>query len=116
MELPDEAITFNYQGLLAPSNEEWTAAAELRAKHFINPSRFKELHPRLLQCRGQIAAERELRNPPAEQQPLEPGFINLPQELLDSYRRKQDASELGRCIALAKRLREDSDRVVFLGA
>src|SRR4051794_20611671 len=115
MELPDEAIAFNYQGLITPPQEEWTAAAELRARNFIALPRFKELSQRLLQCRSQVAAERELRNPPPEQMPLEPGFINLPQELLDGYRRKQDASELGKCIALAARLREDADRVVFLG-
>src|SRR5688572_24388574 len=55
MELPDEAITYNYQGLLAPCNEEWTAAAELRAGNFVSPARLKELHPRLLQCRSQVA-------------------------------------------------------------
>src|SRR5262245_59009133 len=116
MELPDESVSYQFQGLLAPSNEEWTAAAELRAGHFVSASRFKELHQRLLQARGQIAAERELRATSPEQGPLEPGFINLPQELLDNFRRKQEASELGRCIALAKHLREQSDRVVFLGA
>lgn len=115
MELPDEAITYNYQNLLVPGVEEWTAGAELRARHFIQPTRFKELHQRLMQCRSQVAAERELRNPSAEHLPLEPGFINLPMDLLDGYRRKQDASDLGRVITLANRLREESDRVVFLG-
>jgi glucose-6-phosphate isomerase len=115
MELPDEAIAYNYQGSLAPAGEEWTAAAELRAAHFISPSRFKDLFPRLLQCRSQVAADRELRNVPSDYLPLEPGFINLPQDLLDSYRRKQDQSELGRTLALAAHLREQSDRVVFLG-
>jgi glucose-6-phosphate isomerase len=116
MELPDEAITFDPRGLLAPAAEEWTAAAELRARHFIPPSRYKELYPRLMQVRGLVAADRELKNPPPELLPLEAGFINLPQELLDGYRRKQDASELGKVIALANRLKEESDRVVFLGA
>jgi glucose-6-phosphate isomerase len=116
MELPDEAITYSTTGLMAPAAEEWTAAAELRARNFVSPARFKELHQRLLQCRGQVAADREMRNPPADYLPLEPGFINLPQDLLDNFRRKQDASDLGRCIALATRLREESDRVVLLGA
>src|SRR5262245_47320718 len=111
MELPDEAITYNYQGLLAPVGEEWTAAAELRARHFVAPGRFRELQQRLMQCRGQVAADRELRNPPPDVLPLEPGFINLPQELLDGYRRKQDASELGKVLTLAARLREQADRV-----
>src|SRR5262245_18002060 len=116
MQLPDEAITYNYNGLLAPAVEDWTAAAEARAHNFLSPTRFKDLHQRLLQCRSQIAADREMRNPPAESLPLEAGFINLPQDLLDSFRRKQDASELGRCMALAARLRDDTDRIVFLGA
>jgi glucose-6-phosphate isomerase len=115
MELPDEAIGYNYQGLVAPAIEEWTAQAELRAKHFVSPSRFKELHQRLMQCRSQVAADRELRNAGPEMLPLEPGFINLPQELLDGYRRKQDSSDLGRCLNLANRLREEADRIVFLG-
>ncbi|MFO0843389.1 MAG: hypothetical protein U0797_13480 [Gemmataceae bacterium] len=116
MELPDESISYNFQGLMAPANEEWTAAAELRARNFVSPARFKELHQRLLLCRGQVAADRELRNPAPEYLPLDAGFINLPQDLLDGFRRKQDKSELGRCIALANRLREESDRVVVLGA
>jgi glucose-6-phosphate isomerase len=115
MELPDEAISYNYQGLLVPGGEEWTTAAELRARHFIAPSRFRELQQRLLQCRGQVAADREMRAVPAEMLPLDAGFIDLPQQMLDSYRRKQDASELGRVINLAGRLREEADRVVFLG-
>ncbi len=115
MELPDEAITCHFQGLLVPASEEWTAAAEVRARHFVGPAQFKELHHRLNQCRSQVAAERELRVPPPESLPLEPGFINLPQEMLDGYRRKQDSSDLGRTLALADHLREESDRVVILG-
>ena len=101
MELPDEAITCNFQGLLVPATEEWTAVAEARAENFVSPVRFKDLHQRLNQCRSQIAAEREIRNPPPEAMPLEPGFINLPQEMLDGYRRKQDSSDVGRTLALA---------------
>ncbi len=115
MELPDESLSYNLQGLLAPPAAEWTPAAELRARHFLQPARFKELYPRLMQCRSQVAAEREMLNPPADLLPLEPGFINLPQDLLDNYRRKQDSSELGKVLALAGRLRDESDRVVFLG-
>jgi glucose-6-phosphate isomerase len=116
MELPDEAIAYNYHGLMVPPIEEWSAAGEARARHFVSPAQFKELQPRLLQCRSQVIADRELRNVPPESLPLEPGFINLPQDLLDGYRRKQDASDLGRTLALADHLRDESDRVVFLGA
>src|SRR6202000_2658615 len=66
MELPDEAISYDYRGLLSAPAEEWTAAAQLRASHFLNPARFKELHQRLLLCRSQVAADREMRNAPAE--------------------------------------------------
>jgi glucose-6-phosphate isomerase len=95
--------------------EDWSAAAELRARHFLAPGRLKELMPRLLQCRSQVAAEREMRNVPPEMQPLEAGFIDLPQATLDNYRRKGESSDLGRVLNLATRLREQVDRVVFLG-
>ncbi|MBY0230947.1 MAG: glucose-6-phosphate isomerase [Gemmataceae bacterium] len=116
MQLPDESVTYDYTGLLQSPADEWGAAAELRARHLLHPSRFKDIHQRLMQCRGQVAADREMRNPPPESLPLEPGFINLPQEMLDDFRRKQDQSAVGRIQALAQRLRDEADRVVFLGA
>ncbi len=115
VELPDEAVTYSCQGALAPAGEEWTAAAELRAKHFIQPTRLKDLGQRLNQCRSQVAAEREMRNVPPEMMPLEAGFIDLPQASLDQLRRKQDASDLGRVLALARRLRDNADWLVVLG-
>ena len=39
MQLPDEAIEYNYQGLLVPHLEEWTGVAELRNKNLLQPSR-----------------------------------------------------------------------------
>jgi glucose-6-phosphate isomerase len=115
MELPDEAILYNYQGLLAPVGEEWTPAAELRTRHFLAPGRLKDLSQRLMQVRGLVAAEREMRNPPPEMTPLDSGFIDLPQVLLDGYRRKGDASDLGRVLTVASRLRDEADRIVLLG-
>lgn len=115
VELPDEAISYNYQSLLVPAREDWTPAAELRTRHYLAPSRLKDLMPRILQCRSQVAAEREVRNAPPEAQPLEPGFIDLPQATLDQHRRKGDASELGRVLTVANHLRDQADRVVFLG-
>jgi glucose-6-phosphate isomerase len=115
MQLPDEAITYNYQALLAPGGEEWSAAAELRAGHFLAPGRLKDLAPRLVQCRSQVVADREARNVAPEMQPVEAGFIDLPQNTLDNFRRRGEASDLGRVLALANRLREQTDRVVLLG-
>jgi glucose-6-phosphate isomerase len=209
VELPDEAIVYQYQSLLAPVGEEWSAAAELRAHHFLAPSRLKELLPRLMQCRSQVAAERDIRtappDPPSTLLPRagddlrltstskqgtllrpsysgddlrptstskqgaflrpsfggddfrststskqgsllrsaggvedsrllstsKPGtllrptcgpdgggdaaFIDLPQIMLDNYRRKGETSDLGRVLSLAARLCGQADRVVFLG-
>jgi glucose-6-phosphate isomerase len=116
MELPDEAISYNYQGLLVPAIEEWSAAAELRTRHFLAPGKLKDLMPRLLQVRSLVAAEREMRDPPPEMQPVEAGFIDLPQAQLDQYRRKGAVSELGRTLTLAGHLKDEADRVVILGA
>lgn len=115
MQLPDEAILYQYQGLLVAPLEEWTPAAELRDKHFLHPGELRDLLPRLLQVRSQVAAERELRNVPPEMQPLDSGFIDLPQKMLDQFRRQGDASVLGRVLSEATRLREQVDRVVILG-
>src|SRR5262245_23030791 len=91
MQLPDEAISYHYQSLLVPPAEEWTCAAELRARHFLPPNALKDLVPRLLQVRSQVAAERELRQVPPEMQPLDAGFIDLPQKTLEQDRRQKEA-------------------------
>jgi glucose-6-phosphate isomerase len=115
MQLPDEAITYQYQGLLVPAVEEWTPAAELRSRHFLTAAGVRDLGPRLLQVRSQVAAERDLKQVPPELQPLDAGFIDLPQKTLDQHRRQADTSVLGRVLALANRLRDQTDRVVVLG-
>jgi glucose-6-phosphate isomerase len=115
MQLPDEAITYNYQALLVPSKEEWIPAAEMRAQHLLPPQAMKELAPRLLQVRSQVAAEREPRSVPPELQPQETGFIDLPQKTLDQHRKAGDTSTLGRVLAHAARLRDQCGRVVILG-
>jgi glucose-6-phosphate isomerase len=115
MQLPDEAITYHYQGALVPAEVEWTPAAELRARHFLAPARLREITPRLLQVRSQVAAERELQVVPAEMSPLDAGFIDLPQKLLDQHRRQADASTLGRILKIAGRMRGEVDQVVVLG-
>jgi glucose-6-phosphate isomerase len=52
---------------------------------------------------------------PAEKQPLDAGFIPLPERLLAEYRKEGKSSELGRILATANRLRDMVDRVVVLG-
>jgi glucose-6-phosphate isomerase len=116
MQLPDEAITYNYQALLAAPAEEWNPVAELQGRHLLPPARLRDLVPRLMQVRSQVAAERELAAAPSpEQRPLDAGFIELPQRMLDDHRRKGEASLLGRVLRRAERLRAEADRVVILG-
>ncbi len=52
---------------------------------------------------------------PAEKRPLDAGFFELPQRLLDAYYADRQGSELGRIMQTATRLRESVDRVVVLG-
>src|SRR5438128_8304035 len=115
MQLPDEAIEYDYHGLMVPHQEDWTAVAELRQKHFLEPNRLRAFLPQLLQVRSQIAAERELQQVPADLQPLDAGFIDLPQKTLDNHRRKGEASLLSNVLRVAQRLRREVDRVVILG-
>jgi len=115
MQLPDENIEFHYQRLLANPADAWTPLAELQAQHFLSPDRLDAIKPLVSSIRGQVAAERELQNPPPKLQPLHAGFIDLPARTLDNYRRKQDSSELGKVLRIANRLREDVDRLVVLG-
>jgi glucose-6-phosphate isomerase len=115
MQLPDENIEYQYQRLLAPHPEAWTPLAELQAQHFLPPERVEAIKKTAMEIRGQVAGERELQNPPAKLWPLDAGFIDLPQKLLEQFKRKQDASELGKVIRTANRLREDVDRVIVLG-
>ena len=115
MQLPDENIDYQFARLLARPPEVWTPLAELQAQHFLSPDRLDAVKPWLNQVRGRVAAERELTNVPAKDQPLHAGFIDLPQKLLDGFRRKQDASDLGKVLRAANRLKENVDRVILLG-
>ncbi len=115
MQLPDEAIVYQYQSLLASTADEWTPLAEMRAKHYLSPARLKAISQSIMQVRSQVATERELQNPPPEMKPLHAGFIDLPQKHLDNHRRKGDASELGRILKMAGRMKDLVDRVIFLG-
>ncbi len=116
MQLPDEAIAFEYEHLLAPPALDWTPAAELRARHFLDPGQLRSLAPRVLQVRSQVAAEREVGDGPAESRPPDAAFIELPQKTLDDFRRKGESSTLGRIQARAARLGSQVDRLVILGA
>ncbi len=115
MQLPDENIEYQFSRLLAQPSESWTPLAELQHQHFLLPEQVDEAKQWVMSIRGQVVAERELQNPPPKMRPLQPGFIDLPQKMLDGYKRKQDASELGKLLRRAQQLRDTVDRVVILG-
>ncbi|CAN5260608.1 glucose-6-phosphate isomerase [soil metagenome] len=115
MQLPDEAIEYDYRRLIAPINEAWTPLTELQSQHFLAPDKLDGVRTKLNAIRGQVASERELQNPPPKLQPLQVGFIDAPQKLLDQFRRKGDASELGKINRIAQRVRDNCDRFVILG-
>ncbi|HMO14217.1 MAG TPA: glucose-6-phosphate isomerase [Pirellulaceae bacterium] len=52
---------------------------------------------------------------PEELQPLDAGFIRLPDRILAEYDSSRSASELGRILDASRRLSEQVDRVVVLG-
>jgi glucose-6-phosphate isomerase len=117
MQLPDEAISFSYQNLLLQMRpeEEWKPTLELQSQNFLSPQRLKSIIPQMMQVKGQVATERDLVDPPPHLRPLDSGFIDLPDKLLNDLRKHREKSEIGRIQAVASRLREQCDRVVILG-
>ncbi len=116
MQLPDEAVEYDFVNAVAPAAEPWTPLAEIQSKNLVPRARLQAIWPSLTTLRGQVAAEREVIEPKLEHsQLLHTGFIDLPQKLLEGHRRKGDASELGRVLAVAARLRDEVDRVIVLG-
>ena len=85
----------------------------------LKPDDLKSLAPRLDAARQETLADVELWKSggpvPAAKQPLDAGFIDLPDRLLADYRAQRERSELGRILATAKRISEQVDRLVVLG-
>ncbi|MEM9943022.1 MAG: glucose-6-phosphate isomerase [Planctomycetota bacterium] len=52
---------------------------------------------------------------PESKQPLDAGFHEMPERILDAYQAERSQSELGRILETAKRIRETVDKVVVLG-
>lgn len=86
----------------------------------ISPEQFQELAPRLEAARREVldtdAALFRSGGPiPPEKEPLDAGFFELPERMLAEYQRQREGSQLGRILRVARRLREQVDRVVVLG-
>ncbi len=117
MQLQDETISFNYQNAVVQprADEEWRLQTEMQLQQLITPVRLKALMPQLMQVKTQVATERDLVDPPPNLRPLDAGFIDHPDKLLVDLRRNKEKSELGRIQTTAARLRDQVDKVVFLG-
>ncbi len=89
------------------------------AHKYLSPVAWDSVCPLLENARQAVRDEVQLYNSkasiPAHMQPLDSGFIEWPQRLLDELKAKGDASQLGQIQIAAKRLRENFDRVVLLG-
>ncbi|QGJ69641.1 Glucose-6-phosphate isomerase [Planctomycetales bacterium 10988] len=85
----------------------------------LSPSDLEALAPQLEAARSEVLADLELwhsgKEVPAEKEPLDAGFTDLPDRLLKAYEEEGDESELGQIIAAAKRISSKVDRVVSLG-
>ncbi|MCH8921943.1 MAG: glucose-6-phosphate isomerase [Planctomycetes bacterium] len=98
---------------------QYDPAAAIIPQHGLAADDLAKLAPRLEIARAEVLADAELWSTggevPSEKQPLDAGFMELPQRLLAEYRERREASELGRILGTASRLRESVDRVVVLG-
>ncbi|MFT5300574.1 MAG: glucose-6-phosphate isomerase [Mariniblastus sp.] len=100
-------ITFNYDGALIP-------------EHGITRAQIEQLAPQLEAARVEVL-QTDLQlfasggEVPNEKQPLDAGFHEMPERILDEYQSNREGSELGRILATAAKLRERVDKVVVLG-
>lgn len=89
-------------------------------KYGIRKSDVAELGTQLEAIRDQIVgSELELfhsgTDVPADRRPLDAGFVDMPERILAAYEQAHEASEFGRILATAKRIRGEVDNVVVLG-
>ena len=88
--------------------------------HGITQAQFDALRDKLNACRDEVLVEDaklfdDGTNIPPEKQPLDAGFLEMPERMLDAYQADRANSELGRILKTAKRLGEMVDKVVVLG-
>lgn len=102
-----QSLKFDFRGAIVP-----------QISHL--ESLIQELTPRLYQIRDEVLnVDLQLfhqpQSIPADRQPLDAGFLELPEQILDAYQADRDRSELGRILKAAQRMREEVDKVVVLG-
>lgn len=110
---------------IAPHRSETIAPLRYDASGVMNdrtglsPAELTSLAPSLEAARGEVLADAQLWKSggkvPPEKDPLDAGFIELPERLLEEYRTARATSELGRILTSARQLDEVVDRVLVLG-
>lgn len=100
-------ISFDYSGALLPKNG-------------ITQEQIDTLKPSLISARDEmLKTDLEMfdsgASVPDEKEPLDAGFHEMPERILDAYQSDRENSELGRILKTAARLQESVDKVVVLG-
>ncbi len=115
--------TEDSNGLLTLKETEIMAAAiqyqPQPARQSLSDEQWNNLTPALEAARQEVFQDVELFNSggavPADKDPLDAGFIELPAKLLAEYEQAGENSQLGQILATAEMLREELDRIVVLG-
>ena len=100
-------LTFNFDGALI-------------SEHGISKEDIEQLKPQLELARDEVL-KTDLQllasggDVPVEKQPLDSGFHEMPERILDAYQSDRPNSELGQILETAAKLRERVDKVVVLG-
>jgi glucose-6-phosphate isomerase len=85
----------------------------------LSPNDLTQLAPKLEAARAEVLADvrqwQAARPVPPEKEPLDAGFVELPERLLAEYRAGRATSELGRILKRSAELDAQVDRVVVLG-
>lgn len=103
---------------IKPIRFEWENS--LLPEHGISNDDVKGLYPKLEEIRDTIFDKEvplfhEGGDVPPAMDPLDAGFIDMPERLLKAYETDRANSELHQILEVAKRLRDEVDRIVVLG-
>jgi glucose-6-phosphate isomerase len=104
---PYAPLRFDYRGALNP-------------RFGITEAQIEELSPRLLKARNEVLGEdlerfASQKDIPESKQPLDAGFLEMPEKILEAYQSHRSESELGRILQSAAQMRARADKIVVLG-
>ena len=103
MQLPDENIEYQFQRLLAPPPRRGRRWPNSRRQHFLPPERLeRDQARRRRRSAGRSRPSASCRTRRRRSARSRPGSSTCRRRLLDGFRRKQDASELGKVLRIAQ--------------